>query len=119
MNIGTGEITTKIVSTNIKVVSGPAADYNSLYNKPLINGNILQGGENTSASLGIVEDKTFVFEQKISSDLWEINHNLNKFPSVTIVDSAGSTVLGDVIYIDINNLNIIFSAPFTGVVYLN
>jgi hypothetical protein len=62
---------------------------------------------------------TFVFTQASSSNRWEINHKLGKFPSVTVVDSAGTTVIGDVQYIDNNNVVIEFSSPFTGKAYLN
>jgi len=48
-----------------------------------------------------------------------ISHGLNKFPSVTTVDSGGSHVLGDVQHIDINNFKITFKADFQGNVYVN
>lgn len=35
-------------------------------------------------------DKSFTFVQSQSSDTWVIIHNLNKFPSVQIQDSAGT-----------------------------
>lgn len=64
-------------------------------------------------------DKTFVFTQNVASDLWIINHNLNKFPSVSIVDSGNNMVIGDVIYENANNLQISFSGAFSGSAYLN
>ena len=48
-----------------------------------------------------------------------ITHNLNKFPSVTTVDSGGSHVVGDIQHIDINSFRITFTASFTGKVYVN
>ena len=48
-----------------------------------------------------------------------INHNLNKFPSVTTVDSGGSHVVGDIQHIDTNSFTITFTASFTGKVYVN
>lgn len=62
---------------------------------------------------------TFTHIQIAPSKIWSINHNLNKRPSVTIVDSAGSVVIGDVQYIDDNNIKITFSSAFSGNVYLN
>lgn len=62
---------------------------------------------------------TFVFKQKTPSDLWTIQHNLNKYPSVTIVDSAGTEVIGEVKYTDVNNLTARFSGGFSGTAYLN
>jgi len=110
---------TNIVNAAVEITGGGTNDYSALTNKPMINGNILQGGNNTSASLDIVEDKNFVFIQNTPSALWAIQHNLNKYPSVTVSDSADSVVVGDIEYIDANKLLITFSAPFSGMAYLN
>lgn len=64
-------------------------------------------------------DKTYVFTQATASDTWEIKHNLYKYPSVSIVDTGGNIVCGDIEYIDINNCICHFSAPFSGKAYLN
>lgn len=65
------------------------------------------------------EDTTYVHTQAQSGSVWAIEHNLNRFPSIEVVDSAGSVVVGDIQYIDENNITINFSAPFTGKAYLN
>lgn len=49
----------------------------------------------------------------------QIDHNLNKFPAVTTVDSGGSQVVGDVQHIDLNSFKITFKASFQGKVYAN
>lgn len=64
-------------------------------------------------------DKHFVFEQAIASDQWDISHNLKKYPSVSVVDSAGTAVEGLVEYKDKNRLIIKFNAQFTGTAYIN
>lgn len=64
-------------------------------------------------------DKSFVFTQSVAAAKWEIQHNLDKYPSVSIVDSAGTEVVGDVQYTDQNNIVILFTAPFSGKAYLN
>lgn len=64
-------------------------------------------------------DKHFIFNQESSANVWNINHNLNKRPSVTIVDTGGNEVIGDVIYTSLNNIVIHFSNPFSGTAYLN
>ena len=64
-------------------------------------------------------DKTYVFTQSTAAERWEINHNLGKFPSVTIVDSGGNEVVGDVMYLTKNKLITSFTAPFSGKAYLN
>ena len=64
-------------------------------------------------------DKRYVHNQNITSASWLVPHSLNKFPSVTVIDSAGSVVIGEIEYIDMNNVTITFSAAFSGVAYLN
>ena len=48
-----------------------------------------------------------------------IAHNLNKFPAVTTVDSAGNEVVGDVQHININSFKITFTSAFSGKVHAN
>ncbi|MFA7269833.1 MAG: hypothetical protein WC073_10855 [Sterolibacterium sp.] len=72
--------------------------------------NIYQGGG---------ADKHYAHSQLIPSDTWLVAHNLGKHPSATVVDSAGSVVIGDVSYIDSNNLQLNFSGAFAGTAYLN
>ena len=66
-----------------------------------------------------VSDKYFCFEQSVASDEWIILHNLDKYPSVTVVDSAGTIITGEVTYLDNAILKISFQAPFSGKAYLN
>lgn len=90
--------------------------YEVLTNKPQINGVELIGDKSLE-DLGI--DQTFIYEQERASNSWTIQHNLNKFPSVVIVDTAGSAVVGDVQYIDENTINVSFNGVFSGTAYLN
>ena len=68
---------------------------------------------------GTSSHKTTVIKQLAASNRWEIKHNLDNFPSVTTVDSGGNIVVGDVQYIDNNNIVINFNTAFSGKVYLN
>ena len=62
---------------------------------------------------------TFTFVQSQPATTWIVSHNLARYPSVTVVDSAGNQFIGDVVYIDGNNIQIVFSAGFSGNAYLN
>ncbi|MEI6296280.1 MAG: hypothetical protein WCO84_01360 [bacterium] len=62
---------------------------------------------------------SYIHNQILALDTWLVNHPLNKFPSVSVVDSADSVVIGEVQYIDENNLIISFTAVFSGKAYLN
>lgn len=64
-------------------------------------------------------DKTFVYTQAVPSILWTIEHNLDKYPSVSVVNINNVTMYGQVTYIDENNLQIEFSAGFSGKAYMN
>ena len=64
-------------------------------------------------------DKNFEYNQLSASASWSITHNLLKFPSVTVLDSSGNTVFGDIVYNDNRTLTLTFSAAFTGTAYLN
>jgi hypothetical protein len=61
----------------------------------------------------------FRYVQSVPASTWNINHDMRKRPSVTVTDSAGTTVEGSVQYIDENNITIIFSAGFSGFAELN
>ncbi len=70
-------------------------------------------------TIGGQSDKNFVFVQNTSSTVWEITHNLYKFPSVTVVDQLGNIIYGEIQYIDLNSIRITFSSASIGKVYLN
>lgn len=78
-----------------------------------------EGNEGSIQDFLNTTDKHFTFNKNIASEKWEIKHNLNKYPSVTIVDSADTVVYGNVEYIDSNKLIITFSVGFAGKAYLN
>ena len=64
-------------------------------------------------------DKTFVYDQVTPATTWTVRHGLNKFPSITVVDTAKSVVVGNYTYVDNNNVILEFSAPFAGKAYFN
>lgn len=64
-------------------------------------------------------DKHYVHKQETSSDTWEVTHGLGKEPAVTVVDSAGTEVIGEVEYISLNKCILRFQAPFSGKAIFN
>jgi len=64
-------------------------------------------------------DKTFEFTQGQPATTWNIQHDLNKFPSVSVINNNNVVINGEVTYIDKNNVQINFSAGFSGKAYLN
>lgn len=49
---------------------------------------------------------------------WAVTHTLGKYPSVMVVDSAGQVVIGDVRYVDQNEVELTFASAFAGKAYL-
>lgn len=64
-------------------------------------------------------DLHYIHIQSLASDTWAVEHNLGKYPSVTVLDSALSQVEGDVNYTDNSSLTIQFTAAFSGTATLN
>jgi hypothetical protein len=77
------------------------------------------GAQGPKGEPGIDGDKHYAHDQAQAEAQWVIEHNLNKYPSVTITDSAGDQVEGEVRYNGLNSLTVSFSAPFAGKAYLN
>lgn len=63
-------------------------------------------------------DLNFSYAFTVASTV-PITHNLGKYPSVTVINSAGDEVEGTVTHASANNLTIYFSAPFSGTAKLN
>lgn len=74
------------------------------------------GIEGASAAAG---DKNYVHDQGVAASTWSITHNLDKFPSVTIIDSGGDQCEGVIAYPNSNTTTVTFSAAFSGKAYLN
>lgn len=66
-----------------------------------------------------IKHDNFVFDQPSALISWTIVHNMGKYPSVTIVDTAGDEVEGEVRHNSNNQITITFSAPVAGKAYLN
>lgn len=76
-------------------------------------------GEWSADPLVVNADKHYLHVQDLAAATWTVTHNLGKRPSVTVVDSAGTMVHGDVGYVSDAELVITFSAPFGGRAYCN
>lgn len=105
-----------------------------LENEVKVSGRLTKGGKGDSAYdiwlkdgntgtirdfLNSTGDNHFLHNQTLISNEWIVNHGLNKFPSVTVVDSAETVVYGEVTYLSKNKVKINFSGGFSGKAYLN
>ena len=129
VEIDEGEATPTIVEVPVPQVvevevPGPAGA--SAYQTAVENGFVgteeewlesLKGEEGEQGPVG--PDKNYVHFQSMASDEWTVNHNLNKYPAVRVIDTSGNEVIGDVHDVDENTLRISFSAAFSGRALIN
>lgn len=60
----------------------------------------------------------FEYQQTTPSTSWAITHSLNGYPLVSVTDSSGTQIFGDVTYPSSSEVVINFTAAFTGVASL-
>ncbi len=91
---------------------------------PGMTGSTDFSGSNVSINLDFAYIKAqtrenYVHDQQTASTSWVITHNMNKYPSVNVVDTANDEVTGDVKYNSLNQITISFTAAFSGKAFLN
>lgn len=64
-------------------------------------------------------DKHYVHVQDTPASTWTVSHPLDKRPSVTVVDSGGTVLDGDVSYPSSSQVVVEFVAATSGSAYLN
>ncbi len=65
-------------------------------------------------------DQGYTHDQAIPSAIWTINHDLGYVPGgISIVDSAGSLVIGEITYITAVTVTVAFQSAFAGKAYLS
>ena len=83
--------------------------------------NNIQALQYYSIQIDIVKgfDSHYEFVQGVPATTWDITHNLDKFPSISVVDTADTTVIGSYEYITKNRVILNFSDAFAGKAFLN
>ena len=118
------------MSQNKVQITTPAGNIvrlsDSTNNKVTTSGNIVKivaVGTQGPAGAG---DLNFVHTQSTAGATWQVTHNLGKYPSVSVVDTSETEVVGKVIYKDwgtgnssATKLQILFTAAFAGKAFLN
>ena len=61
----------------------------------------------------------YIYYQNTPSDTWTISHNLTFHPNVTVVDSGGSGVEGEISYPSPTTVLLTFRSGFSGRAYLS
>ena len=108
--------------SDISVQSGDTVNVSVIQNATSGVSVVRQPASNVSIT-GVVGgggDANYIHDQGSPASVWNIQHNLGKKPSVTVVSSTDAVVYGIVEYIDNNNVKLTFeSGAFSGKAYFN
>lgn len=99
-------------------VAIPPAGYKSTFLNVEDGGKLYQKDEFGVVKKILEDVNLYTHNQTSASAVWTIYHNTDTYPSVTVVDSAGTRVYGDEVFLSSNVVQITFSAPFSGKAYL-
>jgi len=103
----------------IQVVD-PANDSQVVVDTALLPGVPGQRGpRGPQGPTGAANSGAFQYSQLGPATVWHITHNLNYNPQVTLKDSAGTTIEGDVQYNSSNDLQVTLSSAISGTAYLS
>lgn len=62
----------------------------------------------------VIAEERYTHTQSAALSTWEVVHNLGRYPIVSVTDSSGSAVYGDVVHVSENETHLIFRVPFSG-----
>lgn len=95
----------------------PGPEGHSAYDLAVMNGFVGTPEEWLESLRGGAVAHTYV--QPSPQNVWTITHPLDFHPAVSVVDSAGTTVEGDIRYLDAQTIQISFVSGFSGTAYLS
>jgi hypothetical protein len=82
-----------------------------------------QGAEGPQGIQGVQGEPSgpvaYTHTQYSSSASWTVSHNLGYNPNVTVSDSAGTIIEGEIAYPSSNTIILNFSSAFAGTAYLS
>lgn len=64
------------------------------------------------------QSQRYIHEQATPASTWNVTHPLGGYPSIMVVDSAKTQVIGEVTYVSETNLILEFGSPFSGFAFL-
>jgi len=106
--------------SNIEVNSGDSITIGGVQTQ-VQTATISQPSVNVSVTgvIGGASDAHYVHAQNENSETWTVEHNLNKYPSVMVIDSGNNVIYTEVQYRSINTLEIRFNGATSGKAYMN
>lgn len=82
-------------------------------------GSLTKNGSNVLTEASFLSESTYSHIQAVAAAIWSINHNLGFRPNVAITDNGGNMVEGEVVYLNLNQLEIHFNIALQGEAYLS
>lgn len=116
IDLNEGHIDPYLQLEDIEVIDAPRTvdtEMSDTSENPVQNKVIKAYVDNSTA------DKHYTHIQIAASNIWTVQHNLNKYPAIIAIDSGNSIVVGDIEYLTTNTFTITFSTAFSGKVYCN
>jgi hypothetical protein len=74
--------------------------------------------KNSGNEVTFLKSQRYIHLQATPKSTWVIHHDLGGHPTVSVVDSAGTLVFGQIVYTSTSTITINFTAPFSGKAYL-
>jgi len=105
--------------TSVTVDAGNNNFYDLVLSYKSGNGTLTDGQFYSIILFAGAQDLSFEFAQASAATTWTVNHNLGKFPSVTVKLSDGTVGQAAITHTNKNTLTISFSADTSGIAYMN
>jgi len=80
---------------------------------------VINGGPQGPPGIGGASTTTYLHEQDIASTSWLMSHNLGFYPNVDVFDNSGRRIRSAIIHHSINQTEVQFLTPRTGIANLS
>lgn len=117
-NVSVSEEVTRVSVSSDATTPNPVNVYQDEANVVLVEQDAPNNVIIRSTSASAATTRRYVHTQGSASDTWVINHSLGGYPSVTIVDTSRTHVVGEVQYDSTTQITVSFTAAFSGYAYL-
>lgn len=85
----------------------------------IINNKMYGPKENNEWGSSVTLGGNYTHTQDVASNTWVINHNLDFYPNIEVINSAGTAVIGEYQFLNPNVIIATFADPFAGKAYLS
>lgn len=117
-NVSVSEEVTRVSVSSDATTPNPVNVYQDEANVVLVEQDAPNNVIIRSTSASAATTRRYVHTQGSASDTWVITHSLGGYPSVTIVDTSRTHVVGEVQYDSTTQITVSFTAAFSGYAYL-